>query len=337
MTFTPARLCAGSGCTFILVLSWLTASGPAPRAHGDVFTPITHATYQAVDEYGASAYVGGGNVALTGIVINNPWDMLDYSNDAGFPLWQVFVQADAAGDHGGTALYMMKYSFIDKPNNHYTDEGWTAEMNRLNVPAGSNGEPLRKGDRITVNARAPGMFYNGKYNVNEQHFIDPEKNFDIEILERDLVPAAASITLADLKDPQDGYLFDQTRMTGCEYYQGSLVHLDNLLLDDASGWAAGGTVGVRQGDLTFDMILGLDPGLDLIDDLYDLTTTPFSLTAILDQEDGGGAPEYVDGYRLWLTNAGDLHVVPEPGALVLAAVGSVLVYPLVRRRLRRSR
>ncbi|NLX55527.1 MAG: hypothetical protein GXY58_10470 [Planctomycetaceae bacterium] len=336
MTFSPARLCASSGCAFVLVLSWLIASGPAPRAHGDVFTPITHKMLQEVFDDGNTAYQGGGNVSLTGIVINNPWDMLNYSNDAGFPQWQVFVQADDPEDHGGTALYMMKNSFVDRPHNQYTDEEWTAEMDRLNLPVGSNGEPLRKGDRVTVNARAPGMFFRGKYNINEQHRKNPEKDFEIEILERGLVPVAASITLADLKDSQDEFIFDDSRETGCEYYQASLVHLDNLLLDDTSSWAAGGTVGVRQGDLTFDMILGLDPMLEAIGTRYDLTTTPFSLTAILDQEDTDGAP-FTNGYRLWLTSADDLHVVPEPGALVLAAVGSILVYPLVRRRLHRSR
>ncbi len=322
-----------------LLVVWLNTS---PALGDIVFTPTLHMELQAVlygpdDVQGASDWPAGGGepypIQLTGVVINNPWDMLDYDNTAVQPQWQIFVQAAAAGDYGGTAAYMRKYIPWDKDQN-YTDEEWSAEMARLNHPDGVS-DPLQRGDRITINARAPGMPYNGKYNVNKKHLKDEKYNFDIEILERgiDLATLASHITLADLTTGgDDGFIFDGTRATGCEHYQGSLVHLDNLLLVDPEKWGLYQTVTVQQGDLTFPMLVGLDPSLDLIDANL-LATNPFSVMAILDQEDPNTpeSPGFVQGYRLWLTNAGDLTAVPEPAGLVLVLLGSLFMYPIMRK------
>ncbi len=78
------------------------------------------------------------------------------------------------------------------------------------------------------------------------------------------------------------------------------------------------------------MLLGLDPGLALIDPS---NLGSFSVTAILDQEDP--TADYTGGYRLWLTNAGDLsRAVPEPGTMTLAVIGGLLLVPLLRRKRR---
>ena len=69
-------------------------------------------------------------------------------------------------------------------------------------------------------------------NINTQHTSDPAKSFSIAVLQRDWEPEISQITLADLKDDSDMFIFDELREMGCEHYQGSLVHLDNLLLDD---------------------------------------------------------------------------------------------------------
>jgi hypothetical protein len=311
----------------------------ASPALGDVtFTYTTHAALQAVlhgedDVWGNTAWPGGGlapyPIQMTGVVINNPWDILNYDNSVDQPQWQVFVQATAGGDYGGTAMYMRK-KIPWAPSQNYTDAEWSTEMARVNHPGGVS-EPLQRGDRINIYARAPGAFYNGKYNVNETHKKDPLLDFDIEILERgiELAPLAAQIALSDLTvGGDDGFIFDGTRATGCEHYQGSLVHLDNLLLDDPGNWGLNKTVTVRQDDLTFKMLLGLDPDLALVDASL-LATNPFSVIAILDQEDSS-AP-YTGGYRLWLTNASDLSAVPEPGTMVLTLLGGLLIYPLARR------
>ncbi len=342
-----------------------------PEAAGQItYTPTKHSEYQMVNSDGTSAWPPGGlqpyPVEMIGLVINNPWDMLYYNltgspslpypphppappNDV--PQWQVFFQAvdpydfpgvipnpgPYANDFGGTAMYMRK-NHPWNPNIYYTDDEWISEMQRLNYPNYQGSpvtEPLRRGDLIKVEAKAPGLFFRGKRNINEQHQVDPAYDFYITILARDVPLAAANITLADLKNPDDTFKFDQTRQTGCERYQGSLVHLDNLLLLDPQNWALNGTVTVKQTvgqmDLTFPLKLGIDPALAAINASL-LATTPFSLTAILDQEDAQSP--YTDSYRLWLTSVSDLGaafaMVPEPASVGLLSGGIVLLWILRR-------
>jgi hypothetical protein len=126
------------------------------------------------------------------------------------------------------------------------------------------------------------------------------------------------------------YIFDSTRATGNEHYQGSLVHLDNLLLTDPQDWGLGNTVLVSQGSLTFPMQVGLDPGLSSLDP-NSLASNPFSVTAILDQEGGN----YKAGYSLWLTGASNLSTVPEPSSLVLLVTAGVAALAFGRRRIAR--
>jgi len=284
---------------------------------------------------------------MTGVVINNPWNMLNYTTDPS-PQWQVYIQTtetDPLVDFSGTALYMRRYTPWPPFTDLYPGTGWDDEMDRLNYPVyeptGSPAaEPLRVGDRIKVQAEAPGLFYNGKYNINTQHSNDPDKEFHITILERDLTPLASDIDLSALKHADDSFIFDSTRATGCEHYQASLVHLDNLLLDNPEDWAPydpDNPLIVRQGSLTFPMVLGIDPDLFSSVDPYALSTTPFSLTAILDQE----SSDPTTGYRLWLANAADLGIqttiIPEPGTATIFGLGGLfIVLGLRRRRLQRA-
>ncbi len=298
------------------------------------FSPTKHSEYEAVYDDGTGAWPSSrsaGPIEMTGVVINNPWDMLDYSNSAADPQWQVVIQAVAPDDFGGTTLYMRKYIPWDSSQD-YSDSEWTDEMIRVNHPGDTlQTQPsLRYGDVVDVHAQAPGLFYEGKYNINEKHLNSSDYDFDITILSRGMTPAAADITLSSLKDTGDNFLFDATRQTGDEYYQGSLVHLDNLTLADPADWTLGGTVTVEQGGLTFPMILGLDPAPTSIDPLG-LHASPFSVTAILDQEDDS-AP-YTGGYRLWLTSASNL-TVPEPGTLMLLAIAACAGLLLWRRKAR---
>jgi hypothetical protein len=290
-------LCTISACLALL----------PPFVIGEEFTPHKHAEYQEVNDDGTGAWPASGApypIELTGVVINNPWDMLDYSNSADQPQWQVCIQATDANDFGGTTLYMRKFIPWD-PSQNYTDAEWSAEMDRINYPEdpSKTQPPMQRGDVVRVQALAPGLFYRGKYNVNEQHNKLPAYDFSITILQRGTTPAAASLQLTDLKDASNNFLFDETRQSGCEHYQGSLVHLENLLLADPVNWALGGTVTVSQGDLTFPMRLGLDSALAAVNPIT-LHARPFSVTAVLDQEDAS-AP-YTGGYRLWLTSATDL-------------------------------
>ena len=164
--------------------------------------------------------------------------------------------------------------------------------------------------------------------------------FSITVLERGTTPTATSVNLSELVASGTGgaFLFDQTRATGCEHYQGSLVHLDGLTLTDPSQWAAAAADPSNTASVTvqqtingqtyyFPMILGVDPALDQVN-AYTLGT--FSVTAILDQEDST-AP-YTGGYRLWVTNASE--VTPEPGSLVMLAAAALSGLLWWRRRAR---
>lgn len=321
----------------ILIMSACLVVLPS-AANAIIYTPVTNAQLQAVNSDGSNAWPGGVQpypVSLIGVVINNPADMLNYSNSAPAPQWQVFMEAlpagtyggqtVAPGDFGGTALFMMKSVPWD-PSQTYTDAQWTSEMNRLNYPL-YNGvavtTPLQYGDVVEVQANAPGLFYDGKFNINTQHTIDPANDFSVTILQRGTTPAAANIALSDLESAGNNQIFDATRATGCEHYQGSLVHLDDLTLVDPADWVSGGTVTVQQGSLTFPMQLGLDSALMSINPST-LQTTPFSVTGIVDQE-CANAP-YTSGYSLWITNASQLHLdTPEPSSLALLTVGGLLL------------
>jgi hypothetical protein len=205
-------------------------------------------------------------------------------------------------------------------------------MNRINYPLGLAEPSLRRGDLVLVDALAPGLFFRGKYNINEQHSKDPLKDFNITIQDRDidLTPLASPIDLTFLKNELDDFIFDPNRQIGNEHFQGSLVHLDDLTLVNPLSWGLNATVTVRQGNRTMPMLLGLDPGLALIDPS---SLGSFSVTAILDQEDP--TADYTGGYRLCLTNARDLsRAVPEPGTMTLAVIGGLLLVPLLRRKRR---
>ncbi len=306
-----------------------------------------HKAYQEINKDGTSKWTTIGQIVMTGVVINNPGDMLDYGIDS--PQWQAYFQAteDAKTDHGdfgGTAMYLRRYTpWGNPPTDLFPGVDWADEMTRLNYPVhdgtgDSVTESLRRGDLIQVTANAPGMFYNGKKNINSEHkgpgssYETGESYadylFSIVILERGVDLVASEIELSDLKDSADNFIFDSTRATGCERYQGSLVHLENLLLDNSENWALDGAVTVHQGDLTFPMKLGIDSGLLSIDYAL-LATTPFSVTAILDQE----SSNLKAGYRLWLTNADDLTtgIVPEPGTGLLVLAGLLALLPWRRR------
>jgi hypothetical protein len=319
--FVSATCNKTARCVLAAVATW-AALRPMPSAADD-YNPVTHAQLQAVLDGSGHTTPGDSQwaaihpttseypVSVVGVVINNPGDMLNW-NAGSASQWQTFVQAlpagtyggqtVAAGDFGGSALFMIK-SFTYGTPAIYDDATWNSEMNRLNYCAGAGGTPLQSGDVVLVQAKSPGLFYNGKFNINEQHHTSPDYDFNLTILQRGYTPAAANIALNSLKDANNNLIFDGTRATGCEHYQGSLVHLDNLLLADPSDWANGGTVMVTQGSLTFPMQLGLDPALAATAiNAAKLQTTPFSVTAIVDQEGGN----LTAGYSLWLTNAGEL-------------------------------
>ncbi len=314
----------------------------SPAVADVTYTQINHRELQAVFDDGSTAWPGEGQepypVTILGVVINNPEDMSDYTNYSPYVWWQTYIQSlppgqygeytVAPGDYGGTALYIRAaLPWEDPPRTLYDADQWADELDRLIA----NADTLHYGDVVAVRALAPGMFYNGKFNVNEKHLSDPAYDFTVTVIGQTTPEVATLDSLADLKDESNNFIFDDTRESGCEHYQASLVHLDGLLLQDAGDWALDGTVVVRQGDLTFDLKLGLDQELLAIDAAR-LETTPFSVSAILDQEDRDYSDGYKQGYRLWLTSAENLSVVPEPAGLALLAAAGLTLLLFWRRQ-----
>jgi hypothetical protein len=286
-------------------------------------------TLETVDNNGYGTYSPQGTITVTGVVINNPYDMSD-----GTGYWQTYIQTiDPANDFGGTALYMGKWY-------GYSASVWASELNRLTY-SGTDGKALGYGDVIQVTALAPGQDHNGQFKINEIHSTDPSYDFSIAVVQRGTTPTATTIDLSKLvtSGASGSFLFDQSRATGCEHFQDSLVHLDGLTLTDPSQWAVAAADPSNMASVTvqqtisgqtyyFPMILGVDPALDNVN-AYTLGT--FSVTAILDQEDG--TSPYTGTYRLWLTNGAE--VTPEPSSLVMVVAAALSGLLWWRRRARR--
>ena len=174
---------------------------------------------------------------------------------------------------------------------------WTNEMRRVMYDA--NGRKFRKGDLVEVTARQA-LFYNGKLNINEKHRIDPANNFDLALVQANVgLPQAEALTLADLKNPDDTAIFDASRATGGEHWQGMRVRLDGIRLTNTNGW------GKTNWSERICMVTD-DTGRNfrLRMPLTDLGAPPatsawFSATGILNQENSN-----TNGYELFVQEIG---------------------------------
>ncbi|MGI6599754.1 MAG: hypothetical protein ACOX3F_08685 [Kiritimatiellia bacterium] len=283
----------------IVRMTWIWALS-AVAAFGQT-TVVTHAELQAVTEEGKSAWEEIFPFTIRGVILNDPEEMLPlaFNPEAVSPptggQYQMFIQAVAAGDRGGTALYMAQRSFL--PEQNYDEAGWLSEMQRVRFD--ENGRRFRKGDLVEVTARKA-LFYNGKRNINEAHRIDPNNNFDVALVKPNVgLPQAEAITLADLKTADDEAIFDATRETGGEHWQGMRVRLDGIRLTDTNGWgkAAWGERICWAADDTGRSLLLRMPLTDLGEP--PATTTVFSATGILNQEGSSTA-----GYELFVQEIG---------------------------------
>jgi hypothetical protein len=264
-------------------------------------TMITHTNLQSVTSTGTSAWVETFPFTIQGVILNDPEEMLDpaYNPDAaGVPdggQFQMFIQAVAAGDRGGTAIFMSQMSFIG--GNNYDEAGWVSEMQRVRYDG--NGRKFRKGDLVEVTARK-GLFYNGKFNINEAHLTLEENNFDVTLVRPNTVlPQAEVLTLADLKHADDSAIFDATRATGGEHYQGMRVRIDGIRLMDTNGWGQAAwsnriCTAADDSGRTFTLRM---PRTDL--GPAPATSTWFSATGILNQENSR-----TNGYELFVQEIG---------------------------------
>ncbi len=317
-------------CAGLWVAAALTSATPAVAE--------THSNLQAVDATGASAWAGTFPFTIRGVLLCNPDEMLDSTPnflpwDGGANMlqlgaeWQVTIQATEPGDQGGTTCWMGQ-SYGNMPWLHdsdlsYTNEAWVSEILRLNFDP-SNLNQFRAGDlvEITVNQAE---FYGGKRNINEAHNIDPASNFEIRLVTANYgLPTPAAITLADVVQPGGTAadpsswpaIFDQTRATGGELYQGTRTRIDGLTLVTTNGWNPTNAWGARLCTVTD----GAGRYFSLRHPRYSLGTAPtasFDAIGIFNQESGSGS-QGTNGYELFVQQ-----IVLPPPALEIALNAAV--------------
>jgi hypothetical protein len=291
----------------------------------------THSNLQAVTSVGASAWSGTFPFTIRGVLLCNPDEMLDSTpnylpwNDGANQFrmggeWQVTFQAVDPGDRGGTTCWMGQ-NYGNQPWIHdsdlsYTNEAWVAEILRLNYDP-SNLHQFRAGDLVEMTVRQS-LFYGGKRNINEGHDIDPAYNFDIRLVTANYgLPAPEVITLADVMNvggiatDSSTWLpvFDQTRATGGEHYQGMRVRLNDLSLVTTNGWNPTNTWGNRLCTVTD----GVGRFFTLRHPRYSLgaaPTTQFDAIGIFNQESGSGS-QGTNGYELFIQQVLPHHPTPD--------------------------
>jgi len=270
---------------------WLVAVTQAAPTVAEV----THSEFQAVNASGEQAYNATDKVILEGILLHNPADMLDPTPDDTVTQlynisgqWQIFFQGQG-DDHAGTAVWMGQlYSNLPwvALDGGYTNEEFVAELSRLNAAQFS------PGDRIRVTGYY--LSYSGKTNVNEQHNKHPDHDFTIELMQRGVgLPRPEVVTLDDLKDNNDEFIFDPARQTGCEYYQARLIKIEEVSFLEANAWGPGANLMITDGVKTFPVKLGRGNGIYAGSNNL---TEPFDIIGIMDQE----SANLIDGYRLYV-------------------------------------
>ncbi len=284
----------------VIVFTAILALSSVAVVNGDEPTvaEVTHWELQAVNADGVGTYDDTDKVIITGIVLNNPEEMLDPTPGTGYMggQWQIYVQGED-DDHAGTAVYLGQYYHkVGGQSGSYTDEQLLSELCRINHDP-NTGYTFAAGDRIRVTSWY--KFYKGKINANEKHEAEPIFDFAVELLEPAVgLPSPEIITLDMVKDSNDDYIFDQTRLTGCEYYQAQLVRVDDVNITDPVNWGPDGTVTIADGSgRTFPVKLGIGDGFTR----YDCPTGRIDVIAIFDQE-SSGTTVCKDGYRLWVTD-----------------------------------
>ncbi len=258
---------------------------------------VTHSEFQAVDAGGEHTYNATDKVTLEGILLHNPADMLDPTPDDTITqmfnlggAWQIFFQGEGP-DHAGTAVWLGQlYNNLPwvAADGGYTNEEFVAELARLNSAR------FGPGDRI----RVTGYFlsYKGKLNINEQHNKNSDRDFTVELVERGAgLPRPEVITLDDLKDSNDDFIFDPTRRSGCEHYQARLTKIKDVHFVDATAWSPNAELTITDGIRTFPVKLGRGNGIYAGSNNL---TEPFDIIGIVDQE----GTDLTRGYRLYVMN-----------------------------------
>ena len=258
---------------------------------------VTHWQFQAVSVTGEQTYNATSKVTLEGILLHNPADMLDPTPDETntnlYNLggqWQFFFQGDG-NDHAGTAVFLGQlYNNLPhiRPDGGYSNKEFIAELTRLNAAKFS------AGDKISVTGYF--LSYKGKLNINEQHNKLADHNFTIELVQRGAgLPRPELVTLDQLKDTGDKFIFDPNRLTGCEYYQARLIKIENVSFIDPNNWGQNAEMMITDGIRTFPVKLGRGNGIYVGSNNL---TKPFNVIGIMDQE----SIDLKGGYRIYVMN-----------------------------------
>lgn len=280
--------------TMVLAVMPVLILAGSVNSSGQTVAEVTHWQLQAVGEDGVGTYSATDKVIITGIVLNNPEEILNPTpSSVGMGgQWQIYIQGEA-NDHAGTAVYMGQNYSIAGGSGNYTDEELLSELCRVNHDP-NTGYTFAAGDRVRITGWY--KFYRGKLNVNEKHQVEPEFDLDIELVTPVVgLPQPETITLDLVKDSTDQYIFDETRLTGCEYYQARLVRVDDVNIIDPENWVPSGTVTISDNTgRTFPVKLGIGDGITR----YPCPTGQIDVIAIFDQE--CSSSPYTGGYRLWV-------------------------------------
>ncbi len=306
----------------------------------------THTNVQAVDASGVSTNALTYPFTIRGVLLNDPEEMLDVAWDSGAESgnrmgaqWQVFFQAVATNDHGGTACWMgQNYNSLGgwiPAGNAYTDAQWSNEMDRVNYDT-NTAHHFRKGDLVDVTVNKT-LFYGGKRNINESHRIAEANNFYITLVEAGHgLPDPDVIVLTNLVSVDDGNasthedLFDPARLSGGEYYQGVRVRIENIRLATnyygSTGWGR-----TNWGDRLCTVTDGAGRYFNLRMPLADLGPAPrdwFSAVGIINQESGSGT-DGTFGYELFVQEVGPtLRYVMSGGRMLAYWSGTYTNYVL---------
>ncbi|MGO9200025.1 MAG: hypothetical protein ACLQM8_05735 [Limisphaerales bacterium] len=311
----------------------------------------TFQNFEAVDTNGVSTWAGSYPVILTGVVLNDPTEMLDSTPDfipwdngaSAFQLggqWQIFIQCAWPGDRGGVECWMAQ-NYGNLPwephdgSDSYPDAAWTTEVARVSHDP-ATGYAFGKGDLVTATANGS-LFYGGMQNINEEHSTDPAYNFTISLvcsnygLPTPEVISLSSVIGTNLSATGHYDLFDPTRATGGEHWQGMRVRISGLTLVTTDGWITNSDWSTRYCTATD----GEGRQLPLIHPLYDLGPAPtnrFDATGIFLQE-SGSATDGTFGYELFVQEIdpsalADLTIAMKP---VITWPGSLSNYELQSR------
>jgi len=216
----------------------------------------THSNLQTVTTNGTSAWSGSSPFSIVGVLLTDSDEMLDSTPDFlpyndGENLgkmggeWQVVIQSVLPGDRGGTVCWMGQnygnLAWIRDSDRSYQNDVWISEVNRLNHDS-ATGHTFKKGDLVIITVNKS-LFYGGKRNINEAHDISSEADFTITLVQSNFgLPEPDVISLNSVVKPDDGDhetkedIFDVTRKSGGEYYQGIRVRLTGIQLVTRDGW-----------------------------------------------------------------------------------------------------